>query len=90
MRGFPGRCATGDLCDRGRPDRRPCGANDAEFWKMAKKDEEKPVSGVVIVGNNTVAAGNRVLFSKYGYDEMIINKEVHYVVSDATILGIFD
>ena len=53
-------------------------------------DKEKPVSGMVVVGNDTVAKGNRILFSKYGYDEFKIDKETYAVVSDATILGIFD
>ena len=53
-------------------------------------DKEKPVVGEVIVGNDTVAKGMRVLFSKYGYDEVTIDKEVHYVVSTPLLLGIFE
>jgi co-chaperonin GroES (HSP10) len=56
---------------------------------IAKKNEDKPVIGVVVVGNETIPTGSRVLFSKYGYDEVLLDKEVHYVVSDTTILGIF-
>ena len=49
---------------------------------------EKPVTGVVVVGNDSVKEGDRVLFSKYGFDEVKIDNEVLYVVSDITILGI--
>lgn len=53
-------------------------------------DKEKPVTGVVIVGNDTVVKGDRILFSKFGYDEFKENNEMYAVVSDTTILGIFD
>lgn len=50
---------------------------------------EKPVTGVVVAGNATVKVGDRVLFSKFGYDEVTIEREVMYVVSPSTMLGIF-
>lgn len=53
-------------------------------------DKEKPVTGVVIVGNDTAVKGDRILFSKFGYDEFKKDNETYAVVSDTTILGIFD
>lgn len=50
---------------------------------------EKPSVGTVIVGNKEVKKGQRIVFSKYGYDEIEIDGEKHYVVSDFNILGIF-
>ena len=55
---------------------------------LAEKVAEKPVIGLVVVGNKDVKTGDRVLFSKFGYDEATIEGELHYVVSDFNILGI--
>lgn len=55
---------------------------------IAEKIVEKPVIGTVKVGNNDVKAGDRVLFSKFGYDEVTIDGVLYYVVSDINILGI--
>lgn len=55
---------------------------------LSDKTQEKPVIGEVIVGNKDVSVGDRVLFSKFGYDEVTIDEVVHYVVSDFNILGI--
>ena len=51
--------------------------------------EERPVIGEVVIGNKEVKKGDRVLFSKFGFDEVEINKTLHYVVSDVCILGKF-
>lgn len=56
---------------------------------LVKNIEEKPVIGIVVVGNNKVNKGDKVLFSKFGYDEVELDGELHYVVSDYLILGIF-
>lgn len=61
--------------------------------------KEKPEQGVVIsVGAGkyddgalvpmTVKEGDRVIFSKYGYDEVKVSGETYYVVSESNILGI--
>ncbi len=55
---------------------------------LAEKVEEKPVIGTVVVGNSDVKKGNRVLFSKFGYDEVTIDDVLYYVCSDFNILGI--
>lgn len=55
---------------------------------LSEKVAEKPVIGKVVVGNKDVVAGNRVLFSKFGYDELTLEGELYYVVSDFNILGI--
>lgn len=55
---------------------------------LADKTQEKPVIGLVVVGNKDVNAGDRVLFSKFGYDEVTIDNELYYVVSDFNLLGI--
>jgi chaperonin GroES len=65
----------------------------------AKK--EKPEQGVVVaVGPGkwdedgakripmTVAIGDRVIFSKYGYDEVKIDNKEYYIVAESSILGI--
>ena len=63
--------------------------------------KEKPEYGVVIaVGPGkrnehnivvpiSVEVGDMVMFSKYGYDEVKINDEEYYVVSESNIIGKF-
>jgi len=63
--------------------------------------KEKPERGVVIavgpgkLGDDNdvipvgVKVGEKVMFSKYGYDEVIIGDEEYYVISESNILGVF-
>ncbi len=62
-------------------------------------DKEKPMKGkVVAVGEGKIDDGKRVplevkvgqhvLFSKYGYDEVKIDGEEYYILSESSILGI--
>ncbi len=63
--------------------------------------KEKPEQGVVVaVGEGKwnedgdkrlpigVAKGDRVMFSKYGYDEVKVGNEEYYIVSESNILAI--
>jgi chaperonin GroES len=64
--------------------------------------KEKPETGVVVAvgpgkrGDDgkivpvTVGVGDKVMFSKYGYDEVMIDEEEYYVVSENNILGVFN
>ena len=67
----------------------------------AKK--EKPEQGVVLaVGPGKfdedgekripldVKNGDQVVFSKYGYDEIKIDKKEYYIVSESSILGVLN
>lgn len=63
--------------------------------------KEKPERGVVIavgpgkIGDDNdiipvgVKVGEKVMFSKYGYDEVTIGDEEYYVISESNILGVF-
>jgi len=63
--------------------------------------KEKPERGVVVAvgeGKRTdkgdvlplrYKVGDKVMFSKYGYDEVTIDDEEYYVISEANILGTF-
>lgn len=63
--------------------------------------KEKPETGMVLAvgpgkrGDDneiipvSVKVGDRVMFSKYGYDEVMIDEEEYYVVSENNILGTF-
>ncbi len=64
-------------------------------------DKEKPAKGkVVAVGPGKfeegkhvpmqVRVGDTVLFSKYGYDEVKIEGEEYYILSESGILGILN
>jgi chaperonin GroES len=61
--------------------------------------QEKPMKGeVVAVGSGkyengsrvpmTVKAGDQVMFSKYGFDEVKIGGKEYYIISESNILGI--
>ncbi len=64
--------------------------------------QEKPEQGIVLaVGPGKwdedgekripldVKEGDKVVFSKYGFDEVKIDKEEFFIVSESAILGIF-
>ncbi|MFZ1987494.1 MAG: co-chaperone GroES [Minisyncoccia bacterium] len=62
-------------------------------------DREKPAKGTVVAvgpgkyeeGKNipiSVAVGEVVLFSKYGYDEVKIEGEEYYILSESNILAV--
>lgn len=62
-------------------------------------DKEKPATGVVIaVGPGRyddgelvpmqVKVGDRVLFSKYGYDEVKHDGEEYYILSESSVLAV--
>lgn len=62
-------------------------------------DKEKPEQGkVVAVGDGkfedgkrvpmNVAVGDTVLFSKYGFDEVKVNGEEYYILSESNVLAI--
>lgn len=62
-------------------------------------DKEKPMQGnVVAVGPGKyedgkrvplqVKVGDTVLFSKYGYDEVKIEGQEYYILSESSILGV--
>ena len=64
-------------------------------------DKEKPAQGTVIAtgpgkyedGKRVpmqVKVGDQVLFSKYGYDEVKIDGETYYILSESNILGIMN
>ncbi len=66
----------------------------------AKK--EKPEQGIVVaVGTGKwnddgderlkmdVAVGDKVVFSKYGYDEVKVDGKEYFIVSESSILGVF-
>ena len=67
----------------------------------ATADKEKPMVGVVIaVGPGkyedgervpmSLKAGDKVLFSKYGFDEVKIDGEEYYILSESSILAILN
>lgn len=62
-------------------------------------DKEKPAKGEVIAAGPgkyddgkrvpmQVKVGDTVLFSKYGYDEVKLDGETYYILSESNILGI--
>lgn len=66
----------------------------------AKK--EKPEQGVVIAvgpgkwdedGEKRLAldvkVGDHIVFSKYGYDELKVDRKEYYIVAESSILGVF-
>lgn len=64
--------------------------------------KEKPEQGTIVavgpgkIGDDNVripvhySVGDRVMFSKYGYDEIKINGVEYFIVSESNILGVFN
>jgi len=63
-------------------------SNETESGIMLGERNEKPATGTVVVGSELVGKGDRILFSKFGFDETEIDKQIYYVVSEHNILGI--
>lgn len=62
-------------------------------------DKERPSKGIVVAvgpgkyedGKHVpmqVKVGNEVIFSRYGFDEVKIDGEEYYIISESNILGI--
>jgi chaperonin GroES len=51
--------------------------------------QSKSSTGTVVVGSKLAKKDDKVLFSKFGYDEVLIDKELLYVVPEASLLGVF-
>lgn len=56
---------------------------------LVKETQEKPTTGTVVIGNKEIYKDAKILFSKFGYDEVVIDKETLYIISEQNILGIF-
>lgn len=72
-----------------RPDVLPKETQTASGIILPSEKEEKALTGIAASGSHLVASGERVLFSAYGWDEAVIEGETFYLVSEASILGIF-
>lgn len=59
------------------------------FGLLLPDNKDIPVKGTVVVGNKQVKKGDRVLFSRFGLDEMKMDGKDYCVVSDSGILGIY-
>ncbi|MBP9771421.1 MAG: co-chaperone GroES [Candidatus Pacebacteria bacterium] len=57
---------------------------------LMEDKNERPVKGVVVVGNKAVKKGDKVLFSRFALDEVNMDGQDYVVVSAAGILGIFE
>ena len=64
--------------------------NETEFGFLLPDQKEKPITGTVVVGNNEVRAGQRVLFSLFALDEVVLDGKNHCVVSDKGILAVYE
>lgn len=56
------------------------------FGLILTPSKEKPQTGVVVIGNDSLKEGDRILFSLFGLDEIKLNGEIYAVVSDTAVL----
>lgn len=61
----------------------------SEHGIILAEAKENPVIGTVLTDGVDVKKGDRVVFSKFGYDEVELEKRTLFLVSEATILGIY-
>lgn len=52
------------------------------------EEVSKPTTGIAIEGNDSIKKGQRVMFSKFGYDEALVDGEELYIISDANVKAI--
>ena len=57
---------------------------------LLENKNERPATGIVVVGNTDVKKGDHVLFSLFALDELEIDGENYCVVSASGILGIYE
>ena len=62
---------------------------ETSFGLLLPENKEKPATGTVIVGNNDVKKGDRVLFSLFALDEVKIDGKNYAIVSEQGVLGIY-
>lgn len=52
---------------------------------------EKPTTGIVVgSASKLVKDGQQVVFSRFGYDEVSLEGVRHYLVSDKSIIGVYE
>jgi len=56
---------------------------------LTAESVDRPLSGVVVAGSDSVPAGSHVAFSRYAQDEIMVDRERMYIVSEHAILGIY-
>lgn len=64
-------------------------AQQTSFGLLLPDNKEKPATGTVVIGNDQVAEGDRILFSLFGMDELDIEGKHYAVVSDSGILFVY-
>jgi len=60
------------------------------FGLIIPGQKEKPVTGTIIVGSDLVKKGDKVLFSKFGFDEVTLEKKLYYIVPNTSLLAVFE
>lgn len=63
---------------------------ETSFGILLPDNKEKPATGTVLIGNDIVKDGDRILFSLFGIDEFKHEGKNYTLVSDSGILGIYD
>lgn len=57
---------------------------------LLSTDKEKPTTGIVVIGNKDVKKGKKILYSKFGFDEVVLDEGTFYVISSPNILAIYE
>lgn len=60
------------------------------FGLLLPDNKEKPATGTVVIGNDEVKKGDRILFSLFGLDEVKIEGKDYCVVSDSAVLFVYE
>jgi len=55
---------------------------------LTAESVDRPLSGIVVAGSDSVP-GSHVAFSRYAQDEIMVERERMYIVSEHAILGIY-
>ena len=59
------------------------------FWYYSYSQRRKADKWNCCRGEQRCKKGDKIIFSKFGYDEVKIEDKLYYIVSDFNILGVF-
>lgn len=65
-------------------------AEQTSFGLLLPENKDKAFSGTVVTGNDKIQAGERIIFSSFGIDEIKLEGKDYVLVSDSCVLYIYE
>ncbi len=71
-----------------KPDRKEEMTKGGILLAQETLDKDRPETGAVIVGNETIPVDAHIVFSMYGYDEVEHEGETYFIVAEHNVLAL--